>query len=156
MQVFVRKADLSQQTVPVVAGLPDAPVIDRNAYGTDTTVISLPAGSVVNQSGAPVLVANWRNNADMITREEAYRRIIESFSEFMQRNAGLVMTNNILAYGADHTTWPPEEQTRYTTWQSGLDYIQQVRTRSDQLEAALPVDPTDDVNWPARIPPVYI
>lgn len=163
MQVFVKKADLAADPVPVVAYHEDAPSKSRNEYGDECTVLALPNGAVVMLSdpdptiAPPVrLKSDWRNNAVIICNGEAYRRILESFSEFMQRNATQSTSDSIMKYGADQAAWPQDANDRQASADAGWAYVTAVRTTSDAMAAALPVDPTADSNWPTRIPPVYI
>lgn len=166
MQVYVLKSDLSSQAavVMVQGSYPDQPQLDRNLLGTQFTVLTLPPTSVVPYAvpgTSPALLmsqleSGWRNNASMIVRNEAQRRILESFSEFMQRNATNDATQSLMLYGPDPAAWPQDAKDRKAAAEVGWDYVATVRQTSDALETALPPDPTADGHWPTRIPPVYI
>jgi hypothetical protein len=159
MQVFVKRNNLSLATqAPVIAVYPDDPVVDRAAHGTDVAVLSLPFNAYYNDSTTHFiyLVDNWRSNAAQIVNNEAQRRIFESFSDFMQRDALARMQTNIIAYGTATGSWPAGEQANYSTAQNGWNYVSSIRQRSDVHVTNMPIDPTDDSNWPTRIAVIYI
>jgi hypothetical protein len=162
MQVYVARSQLTQDPVPVVASFDDLPWRDRNLMGSSFTVLSLPTTAVariedpVTKIASTVLASDWRSNASMIVNMEAQRRILESFSEFMQRNATNSTNDSLLRYGPDKTSWPQSAKDNQAAAEAGWDYVAAVREKSDALEAALPVDPTADSNWPTRIAPIYI
>lgn len=166
MQVFVKKADLTADPVPVLAVYEDSISVSRTMYGDVCTVLSLPSSAVITNFAPPgepspppfpaQLKSDWRSNAPNICNGEAYRRITESFSEFMQRNATGSTSDSIMKHGADQSTWPQDAKDRQAAADAGWAYITAVRATSDAMQDALPVDPTADVNWPTRIPPVYI
>jgi hypothetical protein len=159
MQVFVFRSDLSDTNPPVLAAFPDQPVFDRAYAGTDVALLSLPqnAMQVDQQSRQTTLVSTWRtDNVDQIVNDEAYRRIWESFSDFMQRNAINQTQRAIIQFGSDQTTWEPIYQNVYALALQGWVYIDSLRKNADTLVATLPTDPTADGNWPTRIPVIYI
>jgi len=158
MQFFVKRSDLSLPKVPILGSSGDFPLLDRNTYGTDVTVLTLPNNAMTYDADTHqyYLASNWRTNAQMICNGEAYRRIIESFTEFMQRNATNDATQSVMLYGADPATWPQDAKDRKAAAETGWDYVTAIRQQSDALANALPVDPTADAQWPTRIPPVYI
>lgn len=165
MQVFVQKAKLTDDPVPVVAHYEDSPVVPRNRMGDTCTVLAVPADAIQHNMLRPddpevrpaaQLKSDWRSHADVICNGEAQRRILESFSEFMQRNATSSTSDSIMKYGADQSAWPQDAKDRQATVDAAWAYVTAVRQTSDAMQDALPVDPTADANWPTRIPPVYI
>jgi hypothetical protein len=161
MQVFVKKADLASTDIPVVAIFEDGPWQDRNLMGNACTVLALPPSAVVRVDGLMgisrnQLDNNWRSNAAMILNMEAQRRILESFSEFMQRNATNALNDALIQYGTDTAAWPQEAKDNKSASDAGWAYVAAVREASDAMQAAMPTDPTADGNWPPRIAPVYI
>jgi len=159
MQVFVARADLSLSTgIKIISSYPDVPTINRDQHGTDAAVLSLPneATTFNPDQRQQVLIDNWRTYASQIVNGESQRRILESFSEFMQRNALARVQRDITTLGWDWNTWNATERNVYSTAQTGWQYISTVRTASDAMVANMPVDPTDDNNWPTRIAPIYI
>jgi hypothetical protein len=159
MQVFVYRSDLSETNPQVLAAFPDDPVFDRSYLGTDVAVLSLPqnAMQVDSQSRMTTLVSTWRtDNVNQIVNDEAYRRIDESFTDFMQRNALNQTQRAIIQFGSDQTKWEPIYQNVYSLALQGWTYIDSLRKNADSLATNLPVDPTDDANWPTRIPVIYI
>jgi hypothetical protein len=162
MQVFVNKSNLTLDPVPVVASFDDLPWRDRTLMGSGCTVLSLPTTAVtkvedtVTKIATTVLATDWRSHADTICNMEAQRRILESFSEFMQRNATNALNDALIKYGSNTATWPQDAKDNKSASDAGWAYVNAVRDASDAMQAALPTDPTADGNWPARIPPVYI
>jgi hypothetical protein len=160
MQLFVLKSDLSTPPAEtIIWGIhDDLPLLDRGLYGAQYTPLSLP-GSVVQTDQTtlrPYLKSDWRSNVATIANGESYRRIIECFTEFMQRNANSVITGYISQYGADSTTWPVDAKNNKAESDRGWAYVSLVRQSSDAMQSALPADPTDDSHWPTKITPVYI
>jgi hypothetical protein len=171
VQVYILKTDLSQTIVPVYGIYPDIPSLDRNMMGTTLNVLTLPPEAV--QSSLPALptdpasgpistvifsqlASNWRTYTASIVRNEAQRRILESFSEFMQRNAANDLTKSITLYGTNSSTWPQDAQDRKAEADRGWAYVSAVRVRSDAMETSMPTDPTADSAWPTRISQIYI
>src|SRR6516162_1870851 len=95
MQVFVKKSDLAANAamILVFSHFDDLPWVDRNTFGSAYTPLSLPATAIVlapasaNLPGMYQLASNWRTNATAIANGESQRRILEVFSDYMQRNA---------------------------------------------------------------------
>jgi hypothetical protein len=160
MQVFVAKADLALPVVPVYGSYPDVPLIDRAFLGSLYTPLILAGSVIVPKTVGGIttynLASNWRSYATTLLNGEAQRRILEVFSEFMQRNANNDVNRSTLLYGANQTTWPADAQARLTEAQRGWNYVSALRTRSDSLATNLPNDPTADSNWPTVITPIYI
>jgi hypothetical protein len=158
MQVYVNQADLSNDPVPVLGFYPDVPVMAIDAYGANTTRLSLPAADVDLTQTPPVLVTNFRNDMAIMVNDEAGRRIELGFSGDMQRNANADINRSTMLYGADYTTWPADAQARKTEGDRGWQFISAVRQASDSLSTQTTlVDPTNDSNWPTQLsPPVYI
>ena len=134
-------------------------MVDRSFHGTDVAVWSLPPTAIVTdtQSRLVTLISTWyTDNASQIINDEAYRRILESFTEFMQRNALQETQRGMVQFGTNTGTWEPAYQSIWSAALTGWTYIDSIRHTADSLITAPPVDPTDDGNWPARIPSVYI
>jgi hypothetical protein len=109
------------------------------------------------QTSLTTLLSTWRtDNVDMVVNDEAQRRINESFTQFMQLNALSQVQNATNLFGTDTTAWEPVYQNAYTLAKTGWDYVNAVRQTSETLIINLPVDPTDDGNWPPRIAAIYI
>jgi hypothetical protein len=163
-QVFVAKSDFTQSVIPVHGMFPDLPWISRNALGASYTPLSLPDSAVVQSNqlvvGSPPaqLAANWRNNAALICNEEAERRILEVFPDYMQRNANQDVSHSMTTYGSSVvSSWPSDAQARYNEGMRGWNYVSAVRQTANALGSALPSDPTDNSHWPTVIsPPIYI
>lgn len=159
MQVFVLRSDLALVTVPVIAIYPEFPIIPRETHGLHVAVLSLPSAAIelVPDENTSVLVGDWRGlYVDQVVNDEARRRIDESFPEYMQRNALWAIQHNITRYGAAPGSWGVSAQDEYATAEQGWAYVDDVRTVADSMVASMPIDPTDDSNWPARIPVIYI
>jgi hypothetical protein len=166
VQVYVLISDLSLAIVPVYGVYPDIPMLDRNMMGTTLTVLSLPPEAV--KAAPPYdptvsttvlfsqLASDWRTHTDWLVNNEAQRRILESFSEFMQRNATNDATRSITLYGTVSTTWPVDAQARKAEADRGWVYISAIRVQADAMMSSMPVDPTADSAWPTRITQVYI
>jgi len=170
-QVFVNKADLTNDPIFVVASFDtELPLVPRGQMGSGCTVLTLPATAITQvpdprmpgtvggliPHNVSVLRSDWRTNIDEITNGEAYRRIIEGFTEFMQRNATNDNISSLQKYGNDTGTWPADAVARKAEADRGWAYIAAVRQASDAMQGSLPTDPTDDSHWPQRITPVYI
>jgi hypothetical protein len=165
-QVFVLKSDLAANapTVQVHGSYPDLPWLDRNMMGTQYTPLTVPDKAVVPATALPgmtlgfggQLASNWRTYPDTICNYEAMRRILEVFTEYMQRNATNDTNRSVLLYGADSTKWPADAVARRNESQRGWNYVSAVRLQNAALINALPNDPTDDAHWPTKITPIYI
>jgi hypothetical protein len=165
MQFFVMIADLTDTgltNVPIQASYADIPVIDRNFYGSEQTVLTLDGTMrLLDANGKnPYLDPTWRTNPTEINlciNGEAERRIVESFTEFMQRNALQETQRWIISDGNNTSMWPPSAQSMWAAALQGWTYIDHIRTTSDSLiSGTLPLDPTNDSHWPTRIPVVFI
>jgi S-formylglutathione hydrolase FrmB len=168
MQVFVKKSDLSAAAavIPVYAYFEDVPWVARNTFGDLFTPLSLPnTGITLAQQPIPgvpgpvvyQLASDWRSHAVFVTNGEAQRRILEVFSDYMQRNAMNDVNRSQALYGTTTiTSWPTDAQSRYNEGQRGWAYVSQVRQTANGLATALPADPTDNSVWPAVIPIVYV
>jgi hypothetical protein len=132
-------------------------VVDRSFHGTNAAVLALPteAVSVDQQSRIVTLVATWRTDyVSQIVYGESYRRVEESFADFQQMVALSEVQTAICKYGVNTTTWPPAYQNIYAMAQQGWNYINAVRQTGNTMASNLPVDPTADSNWPARLAPI--
>jgi hypothetical protein len=159
MQVFVLRTDLSLTNPPVVASYPELPILDRNYHGSDIALLSLPqqAISLDPDRRQVLLISTWRTDfSAQVVNDEAQRRINESFTQFMQLNALAQVQNATNLFGWNTSTWEPVYLNTYTIAKTGWTYVNAVRQTSDSLAINLPVDPTDDGNWPPRIAPIYI
>jgi hypothetical protein len=160
MQVFVLRSDLELANPPAVAIYPELPIIPRDFHGVESAVLSLPDAATRTNPDVLVttLVGDWRILfVDQVIDGEARRRIDESFSEYMQRNALWAVQHNITRYGANPATWGTTEQQIYATCEQAWAYVAAVRQTADAMISNMPIDPTADANWPARLsPPVYI
>jgi hypothetical protein len=159
MQVYLDRTELPKTQPWVITAFPEFPVLDRNLLGTTRAVISLPQSAVIYDTNTrrSKLTTSWRtDNATQIVNDEGQRRIIESFSEYMQRNALRAVQYYTNLQGTNVSLWDPANRAIHDTAEAGWVYVAAVRNRADSLVSALPVDPTDDANWPARIAVVYI
>jgi hypothetical protein len=124
------------------------------------TVVLTVADQYVETTGAadrPHLLTTWRNDIANVINAECQRRIVISFPEYMQRNATLQISQNTLNYGSTSTTWPTAQQAQLTEAKRGWDFIALMRTTSDSVQTANPVNPVDDSHWPAQLAtPIYV
>lgn len=170
MQVYVSKSLLGlPDPIPVLGYYQDAPVLPRDLHGAGASVFSLPASAVIvpaSRTSQPIsdtqfvprLKASWRaDNMTQMVQDEARRRILESFPDYMQRNCNADINTSTMTYGVDIANWPQDAKDRKIANDTGWVYVNDVRVRSDALESQVTLtDPTDDSHWPTRIPPVYI
>ena len=156
MQVVVRRNDLTNETPYVVASYDDALVVDVTALGLTpdaATVLTVPATAITRAERMPPMLApNWRDNGQLTTNAEAFRRIEQSFSSYAQRNANADMIECVTKYGNDPATWPQDARERKTLADQGWAYVNNVRQQANALAVNMPVDVTDDSHWPTQIP----
>jgi hypothetical protein len=156
MQVVVRRNDLANPNPVVIATYNDDIFVDIAALGlTDdiATVLTVPASAISYPANQPpTLASSWRDNGQMTTNAEAFRRIERVFSSYAQRNANADMVDCVTKYGADSATWPQDARERKTLADQGWDYVNSVRQQSNALGPNMPVDVTHDSHWPTEIP----
>jgi hypothetical protein len=158
MFVYVKKADLVTDPVPVIAFYPDETLgLKIDAYGSSCTMMYVPAEALKQATVPPVLATNFRSYMHSIVNVEANRRIKIPFPDFMQNNCASDINASIVAYGPDPEQWPADAQDRKIENDRGWAYVHAIRQTSDALSSQTTLtDPTDDSHWPAIIPPVYI
>jgi hypothetical protein len=157
MLIFVNKADLTLDPVPVLAYYPDASAMAIDTHGANATMLSLPTQDLDLSTTPPRLVTGFRNDMASMVNYEAERRIEIPFPAYMQRNCNSDINQSITKYGADPSVWPTDAQQRKTEGDRGWTYVSTVRQTADALSTQTTLtDPTDDSHWPASIPPVYV
>jgi hypothetical protein len=157
MQVFVPRAALVADQVPIIATYPDTPSLAVDFHGSAATMFSLPPEAIDPNFMPPQLVTNFRDNMLSMCQAEAQRRINLVFPDYMQRNCNADINRSTTLYGADSSTWPTDAQSRKAENDRGWYYVSQVRQSSDALGAqTATVDPTDNLHWPPDIAPIYI
>jgi hypothetical protein len=159
MQVFINRVDLTLENPPVAAIYPELPIIPREAHGLQVAVLSLPSAAIQTDpdTAQQVLVGDWRTvYVTTVCNNEARRRIEESFPDYMQRNVLWAIQHNVTRYGADPTTWGITPQAEYATAEQAWGYVDTIRGVADVMVGNMPIDPTDDANWPPRLPFVYM
>ena len=159
MQVFVMRVDLALENPPVLAIYPEFPIVLRELHGLQAAVLSLPFAAIQTDpdTAQQVLVGDWRTvHVAEVCNNEARRRIDKSFAEWMQRNALWAIQHNITRYGANPTTWGISQQEEYALAEQAWGYVDTIRGLADVMATNMPIDPTDDANWPPRLPPVYM
>ena len=159
MQVFVMRVDLALENPPVLAIYPELPIVPREYHGLQAAVLSLPAAAIQTDpdTAQQVLVGDWRTvHVADVCNNEARRRIDKSYPEYMQRNMLWAIQHNITRYGATPGAWGVSEQAEYALAEQAWGYVDIIRGVADTMIANMPIDPTDDNNWPPRLPAVYI
>jgi hypothetical protein len=157
MLVFVKKADLILDPVPVLAYYPDAAALPIDYHGSDATMLCLPENSVDVSTIPPRLISGFRNDMEEMVNDEAERRIEIPFPAYMQRNCNSDINASITKYGSDPSTWPTDAQQRKAEGDRGWTYVADVRQTADALSTQTTIsDPTDDSHWPAMISPIYV
>ena len=156
MQVFVRRSDLTLDSVPVIGTYDDSVRIDPAQHGGDMVVLSLPPNAVISPTAEismPMLVTGWREaNKQQIISAQATKLIDDVFPEYSQRNSTAELTGYIATYGADSNKWPDAARKRKAEIDRCWSYVNAVRNKSTaMMRASLPVDPTANSNWPTRI-----
>jgi hypothetical protein len=158
MQIFVDKTTLTgagDEVVTVFGAYDDTATVASNAHGPNATVLTLPIDAIVTTQPPMTLVQDWRTTYNaQVLNGEANKRIVAVFPEYSQRNSNAELNNYITTYGANAGAWPAAQQSRKAEIDRCWQYVNDVRTKANAMaEAALPVDPTADANWPTVIAP---
>jgi hypothetical protein len=158
MLVYVKKEDLVNDPVPVVAYYPDNTVgLTIDVYGSICTMFRVPDTEIDLGTMPPRLKIGFRSAMATIVNTEAARRITVPFPVFMQQNCNNDIGASTLKYGLDVDQWPIDAQERKNENDRGWTYIVQIRQTADALATQTTLtDPTDDSHWPPMITPVYI
>jgi hypothetical protein len=168
MLVFVRRSDLINDPVRVMAFYDELSALPLDFMGAECTRLSLPQEAIIKPTYdvlnpdptamIPKLVSDFRvQYMRQMVLAEASRRINLAFPDYMQRNSNADINNSTMKYGAGYGTWPPDAQARKAEGDRGWQFISDVRRVSDALETQTSTtDPTDDAHWPTQISPVYI
>src|ERR1700758_5365336 len=157
MQIFLPAATiLSTAASPVTAIYDDTTVISLSAH-PGCVVFWFPDLSYIVRSGIILtLDPSWRNALNSVINQEAQRRILISFPEYVQRNATQDTQDNMRTYGLDSTQWPQSAQDQQTEINRGWSFVDSYRASSNNLQPSAPVNPCDDSLWPAQIPPIQL
>jgi hypothetical protein len=160
MQVFV-KTLVQNGDSPIVALYEEGVTLPSGAHSTspDGTVPIYMRGidqQYINAGPPMMLLQNWRDQFNSVVDSEATRRINDVFPAQMQASASLLRQNDIISYGSDVTTWPPDQQDKNTEIQRGTDYITAVNAAAATVKTNAPVNPCDDQYWPAPITPISL
>ena len=156
-QVFVKKTDLPNAVIPVHGLFPDLPWIDRNALGSQYTPLSLNDSAVISSppltAGSPPsqLAANWRTQAIIITNGEAQRRILEGFSDYMQRNAidDLTKSMTLMAIRMYPVRQPTRRRGTTKAFVVGITFPRCARRRTPCQPRGRPTQPTTATGPPS-------
>src|ERR1700747_2366295 len=148
MQVFLKRSDLSSnQDAEILAVYEEGVEVDPKWHGGNAAIVHVP-NSAINYSVSPYkLLAGWRdgNQAQMMAAE-ATQRIDDVFPDYAQRNLIAEIEGYILQYGADSTKWPEAAKQRKAEFDRCWNYVEAIRSTSNKLAAAMPADPSADVN----------
>jgi hypothetical protein len=160
MQVFVRTI-VQNGDSPIIALYEEGVALPADAHKTspDGTIPVYMRGidqQYINAGPPMMLLQNWRDQLNTVVDSEATRRINDVFPSTMQASASLLRQNDILSYGSDVTTWPPDQQDKNTEIQRGTDYITAVNSAADTVKTNAPTNPCDDQYWPAPITPISL
>jgi hypothetical protein len=157
LQIYVLTSAISDTAnTPVIATYDDAVNVGPDAHPNSTLFIFATGKHLSFESAGQVLLPSWRDDLDDVIDFEAARRIDIPFAPYKQRNATRKTQEYNAAYGMEQANWPPEAVAGQNEINRGWNYVNQVRSASNNLKNTAPLNPCDDSNWPATIPPITV